>query len=283
MKFVPGVIIKHPLLIDPALLNSPNPITIYSRQQSLKWLRTVKRHRSTIEKNNGSYRTGSIRERTVGLTDHLCVAPQLIKTIGQRLKLNNPREPKRPYSIHRWRLAEDDNSRLQPSSGFQKFDGHCSENTASEVANTLAVATEPMRFRPSNVLLSSFDRAITRPPTHIIGRGYLANKTVLNHAGDYIDAILNPPLSPKAATECGVAVIRPGRHVIPSSLLPTRLQMNIPHPTWIDMLPFSRMRDNLIRHQYMFNHKSFLMDLIGELVHVLSFPGEETSALKDST
>ena len=36
-------------------------------------------------------------------------------------------------------------------------------------------------------------------------------------------------------------------HLLPAALVPTALQRRIPHHPWVDILPFPRMRDNLIR------------------------------------
>jgi hypothetical protein len=53
---------------------------------------------------------------------------------------------------------------------------------------------------------------------------------------------------------------------LPHSLELTHRQMSLVHPTWINLLPFPRMRDNLIRWEAYFNHKEFIRDLIGDLL-----------------
>jgi hypothetical protein len=42
--------------------------------------------------------------------------------------------------------------------------------------------------------------------------------------------------------------------------------MSLVHPTWINLLPFPRMRDNLIRWEAYFDHQDFIRDLIGNLL-----------------
>lgn len=99
----------------------------------------------------------------------------------------------------------------------------------------------------------------------------MENKTILKLRANFINAVQNPPLpSDIAAAGCGSVVIRTTYRTIPASLLPTQLQMNCPHPSWMDILPFPQIRDNLIRRQYTFDHKNFLEDLIGDLIYLMS-------------
>jgi hypothetical protein len=53
---------------------------------------------------------------------------------------------------------------------------------------------------------------------------------------------------------------------LPQTLIPTEPQMQTVHATWINSLPFPRMRENLIRFEAHFNHAEFLDDLVGDLV-----------------
>lgn len=52
---------------------------------------------------------------------------------------------------------------------------------------------------------------------------------------------------------------------IPTSLYPTTHQMSVAHSSWLNMFPFPRVRDNLIRHQQEFDHRDLCNDLFGEL------------------
>lgn len=95
----------------------------------------------------------------------------------------------------------------------------------------------------------------------------------------FINAIHDPPLPHDLAAGCDSVVIRTTDRTIPANLLPTQLQMNSPHPSSMDILPFPELRDNLIRRQYMFDHKRFLQDLVGDLIYLIpsSDPGQEGS------
>ncbi|KAL3447425.1 hypothetical protein BJX65DRAFT_277389 [Aspergillus insuetus] len=58
---------------------------------------------------------------------------------------------------------------------------------------------------------------------------------------------------------------------LPQTLIPTEPQMQTVHATWINSLPFPRMRENLIRFEAHFNHAEFLDDLVGNLVDTRRF------------
>ncbi|KAH6983783.1 hypothetical protein EDB80DRAFT_735383 [Ilyonectria destructans] len=58
------------------------------------------------------------------------------------------------------------------------------------------------------------------------------------------------------------------------SVVKAVVQMNSPHPTWMDALPFPEIRDNLIRRQYLFNHRHFLEDLVGDVVYLHPLPAQ---------
>ncbi|KAL4879001.1 hypothetical protein BJY04DRAFT_194555 [Aspergillus karnatakaensis] len=45
--------------------------------------------------------------------------------------------------------------------------------------------------------------------------------------------------------------------------MPTETQMRKIHATWINILPFPRMRENLIRREREFDHVEFIRDLVG--------------------
>ncbi|KAL2813979.1 hypothetical protein BJX63DRAFT_206776 [Aspergillus granulosus] len=53
---------------------------------------------------------------------------------------------------------------------------------------------------------------------------------------------------------------------LPETLIPTEPQMSLVHATWINGLPFPRMRENLIRWEAYFSHAEFVADLVGDLV-----------------
>jgi hypothetical protein len=61
-------------------------------------------------------------------------------------------------------------------------------------------------------------------------------------------------------TPCrGASVVVPLSPRMPDALAPTRLQMDVPHAPWINMIPFPRMRDNLIRWEAGFRPRRLSM------------------------
>ncbi|KAK4085543.1 uncharacterized protein Triagg1_533 [Trichoderma aggressivum f. europaeum] len=64
---------------------------------------------------------------------------------------------------------------------------------------------------------------------------------------------------------------------LPESLAPTKLQMSCPHSNWIDVFPFPKMRDNLIRWENYFSHAEFLTDLLGNLINCMTAPPPKTT------
>lgn len=100
-----------------------------------------------------------------------------------------------------------------------------------------------------------------------IFRGFSSNKTMLHRQKP--DFQLDLPHTRSRNTyraACpGLILTLPTGPNMPVSLIPTHMQMNIPHPGWIDIIPFPRMRDNLIKWHDSFDHWEFLGDMVGFL------------------
>jgi hypothetical protein len=59
---------------------------------------------------------------------------------------------------------------------------------------------------------------------------------------------------------------------IPSSLAPTKLQETQYHFPWINIMPFARLRDNLIRREGRFDNFELWRDLVGDLMSYTAAP-----------
>ncbi|KAE8354603.1 hypothetical protein BDV28DRAFT_146971 [Aspergillus coremiiformis] len=61
---------------------------------------------------------------------------------------------------------------------------------------------------------------------------------------------------------------------LPESLAPTSLQMDVVHATWINLIPFPQMRDNLIAWDTCYDHPEFVRDLLGDTIdeNILAAP-----------
>jgi hypothetical protein len=69
---------------------------------------------------------------------------------------------------------------------------------------------------------------------------------------------------------------------IPPSLVPTILQQTRYHSTWINVIPFPRLRDNLIRYEGRFDPWALMQDLVGELMSSMP-PTTATTAVPEMT
>jgi hypothetical protein len=64
---------------------------------------------------------------------------------------------------------------------------------------------------------------------------------------------------------------------LPECLVPTSLQMEVEHATWINLFPFAKMRDNLISWQKCFDHAELVEDLLGLTIPADMFAAPWTS------
>ncbi|EXK75869.1 hypothetical protein FOQG_19367 [Fusarium oxysporum f. sp. raphani 54005] len=206
---------------------------------------------------------------------------------------------KKPFRIERWRLDDGLGFLLQTSRPVVLT----SETAANDrqvldhgTTQLLQPQVTKVRRIPSRALLSlepkvvhntgpslPADHILTHLITHNACRGLMHNRSVVRVGASYISAVHDPPLLPDFAIGCETVVLRPTHRTMPIDLLPTQLQMKNPHPTWMDTLPFPEIRDNLIRRQYLFNHKHFLEDLVGDLVYLHPLPAQNQSGPVSTT
>ncbi|KAL2843259.1 hypothetical protein BJX68DRAFT_278096 [Aspergillus pseudodeflectus] len=162
----------------------------------------------------------------------------------------------RPYRVDRWRLHLEEPASAS-ASGVRV---HASERWTTPVL-------------PADHLLSLIQLNVSR--------GLRQNKTTLWASTFYYMPTLNsycnttsPPTPFLPATihpdtlfygsSLITSITNPAS--LPQTLIPTEPQMQLVHATWINILPFPRMRENLIRFEACFNHAEFLDDLVGGLV-----------------
>lgn len=97
-------------------------------------------------------------------------------------------------------------------------------------------------------------------------RALMTNKSLLTATASLRKVELDIVL-PMSQNFCdGVSVIhsKPDK-ALPQSLEPTVVQMNIAHSSWMNMFPFPKLRDNLIRYERDFDHADLCNDLFGEI------------------
>jgi hypothetical protein len=190
----------------------------------------------------------------------------------------------RPFQVTRWRLDSPDDlsdtkGTVISSSTSNRPPGTHSTALSSRVpvkatgqsqSRTQTNPTPPLIIFPL-----SADHLLHLVQYNVF-RAFVSNKRTLNLLlTGWSEAVLAPspsstscPISGPYRDDTSVFPLNPN---IPSALTPTPFQQNHPHPIWINLIPFPRLRDNLIRCQGEFDHWQFLQDLIGELMGANQF------------
>ncbi|RAK87614.1 hypothetical protein BO79DRAFT_218821 [Aspergillus costaricaensis CBS 115574] len=189
---------------------------------------------------------------------------------ARRLRLKNNHQqhkdqPTRPYSVHRWRVSEHETSPSSPSTSLTKHHSSPLSQTHSQTTTEPSIPTSPSTPSiPPDHLLHLI--------THNVFRALYTNKTLLyNHS-----TALLPGPTPNSSIHLiheGLifpiyATTIPNSHPspIPTSLFPTPSQRTLTHYSWIDLVPWPRMRENLIKWEMCFDHGEFVRDLVGGYV-----------------
>ncbi|PVH69092.1 hypothetical protein DL98DRAFT_564525 [Cadophora sp. DSE1049] len=122
-------------------------------------------------------------------------------------------------------------------------------------------------FSTSTTLTFSSDQLIHLIQLNVF-RALISNKNLLRTVTNFVTVPHHATSADESAIRlCGrLSVVRPfSDHNVPASLYPTLLQMNCAHTGWIDMFPFPRFRDNLIKKGAEFVPEEMRQDLCGDL------------------
>ena len=121
-------------------------------------------------------------------------------------------------------------------------------------------------------------------------RGLITNKLLLQRFAKYVlpghhdHDHHDQEVLPCHSTYPGYSVILPfDHHHLPKHLVPTNSQMSSCHSTWIDLIPFPKMRDNLIKWAPWFDHSEFAADVIGSLGDTTLYPKRRRGGAKHSS
>jgi hypothetical protein len=180
----------------------------------------------------------------------------------------------RPFQVWRWRLNELDD---HPPQGTLLASGSAATTHISPGPSRSYAGSSPSAAERTIVLRGSPPAAhIYQDPEpflfplssdhllHLIQynvyRAFVSNKRTLN--------TLPTDLATCSTTwPCRDDTTRfPLNPNMPLSLIPTNLQQTHDHSTWINVLPFPRIRDNFIRCEGRFDHGELMQDLTGELM-----------------
>ncbi|KAF5583127.1 uncharacterized protein FSUBG_13209 [Fusarium subglutinans] len=103
-------------------------------------------------------------------------------------------------------------------------------------------------------------------------RGLFQNKVTMSQVTDHL--VLEEGRAEKLDVMVGLKrdaiCVETGLNV-PPHLRPTALQATTVHATWIDFIPFPKMRDNLITYHDQFNHRLLVTDIMGDLLDDIMF------------
>ncbi|KAL6814650.1 hypothetical protein V8C40DRAFT_255159 [Trichoderma camerunense] len=204
-----------------------------------------------------------------------------------------------PYRVHRWRIddGKDDIPYIKPRDIPSDF-ACVPVKDKSAPSNQLVVSKHPEPNRelvPHGALVSVSTTIPGRTSAPWLGLSYCLLSDHLLHLIHFNVlrglSYNKKVIKPNAFIECtGSATAQLKKilpHIpeatslvqirLPESLAPTKLQMSCPHSNWIDVFPFPKMRDNLIRWENYFSHAEFLTDLLGNLISCMTAPPPKTT------
>lgn len=193
-----------------------------------------------------------------------------------RLQAASNSNEKHAYRVHRWRIDTNDEPQQKPAASKPMKEGHNSPIAPGKSRRD----SENSIFRSVPGNHSTLDLAINSRAScqsrikqslpadnllHLIHYntfcGLCNNKYILGTATISWEPETKPEQFDKAFP--GFSVVLPFAPGLPSNLNPSESQMKIVHSTWIDLIPFTAMRENLIQWETSFDHKDFAQDLVG--------------------
>ncbi|KAE8339361.1 hypothetical protein BDV24DRAFT_165324 [Aspergillus arachidicola] len=192
----------------------------------------------------------------------------------------------RPSRVRRWRLDELDHI---PS---QDISGASSERTTTTPGVSLRLPhkytgispstdqhTVVLRGSPSTPNIQAPVNLELKPFTFPLSLDHLLHLVQYNVFRAFILNMRTLNTVPVDSTICTMAspclddtALYPLKRDIPPSLIPTALQQTRYHSAWINVIPFPRVRDNLIRHEGRFDPWELMQDLVGELLNSAPAP-----------
>ncbi|KAE8166978.1 hypothetical protein BDV40DRAFT_313659 [Aspergillus tamarii] len=163
----------------------------------------------------------------------------------------------RPFRVHRWRLEDDSHT----MSGKDMSRGPFAEPISSSNQEQMV----SLRSSKSGVALPADH--LLHPIQYNVLRGVHHAKYILAGSSAFIiPGIEKDEIRPGHVWFLGRSIFFATRPGLPESLVPTSLQMDIIHSTWINFLPIPKMRDTLIAKETSFDHAEFVRDLLGDKI-----------------
>ncbi|KAF4904425.1 hypothetical protein CGCF415_v008671 [Colletotrichum fructicola] len=211
---------------------------------------------------------------------------QRLKTIAA-----NATPSRRPFRVDRWRLGDD----AQP---YQAITASLEElGTPPSQPTDLVVSSQEPREQSPDIEVITLDETdrdafsakldsskafattlyadlLLHLIEHNVFRAFVSNANLLDVTTAIAsprnlpkDGWLAPPVVYQGDMRCTItSTIHQINPNMPKSLHPTPAQATDTHSFWINVIPFARVRDNLIRWEACFDHNEFLRDLLGSVI-----------------
>ncbi|KAF5565081.1 hypothetical protein FPHYL_4405 [Fusarium phyllophilum] len=182
------------------------------------------------------------------------------------------------FEIRRWRVDEVDDDSSQDNNTDSVSTTHASYTLPCTTESATAVQAPSHKDQPNQIMTinsTSQPTNITFPlPSdqllHLIQfnvyRAFISIKRTINTIS------LDPTTCPVFGPCLDDTTRYPPNPNIPSSLAPTTLQLSQYHFPWINIMPFARFRDNLIRREGRFDKFELWRDMVGDLMSYTAAP-----------
>ncbi|KAE8137722.1 hypothetical protein BDV38DRAFT_282657 [Aspergillus pseudotamarii] len=169
----------------------------------------------------------------------------------------------RPFRVHRWRL--EDGSHTTSDKHLNRGPVQNPHPFAEPISSSNQVQTVSARLSKSGLSLPA-DHLLHLIQYNVLRGVHHAKYILAGSSAFIIPGIEKDEIRPGHVWFLGSSIFFATRPGLPESLVPTSLQMDIVHSTWINFLPIPKMRDNLIAKESSFDHAEFVRDLLGDKI-----------------
>ncbi|KAF3385130.1 hypothetical protein F1880_001800 [Penicillium rolfsii] len=186
----------------------------------------------------------------------------------------------RPFQVKRWRLDEPNHIPSQEVSpayeratatSFSHGPPHTDARISASVAKRTLMRQEPLSTTTHHQAPVKSD---IQPASFPFPSDHLLHLIQYNVCRALITNMRTLNTVPATLTTCTIAspcrddtMRYPLRPDMPDSLIPTVFQQTHNHSAWINVIPFPRVRENLIRYEGRFDAWELLQDLVGDLLN----------------
>lgn len=186
----------------------------------------------------------------------------------------------RPFRVKRWRLDEPDHipsQEISPASKRATTTAFSHGPPQTDAGISASTTKRTVVFRESLSTTTHIQPVVNldiQPFTFPFSSDHLLHLIHYNVCRALITNMRTLNTVPADSTICTITspcrdntALYPLKCDIPSSLIPTAFQQTHDHSTWINVIPFPRARENLIRYEGSFDPWELLQDLVGDLLN----------------